>query len=195
MLVSEDVLGLLCALLIDPANALLRRADAIAMLARLRRDGYVDDHGELLDPAASLIAVIAYAVVRIDARVVIGRAARELRAWGAAGGAVLGAVEGPSVRLARVEAEHLPGALAAGLGLGPPDGFAAPPDRRAVAVPAPVLAALLDGGDVALLHERGVVGRAAGEALAIADGARRAFSAVSSWRDGDGELHTPRLSA
>jgi hypothetical protein len=195
MVVSEDVIGLLCALLIDPANALLRRADVVAMLARLRRDGYVDDTGALLDPAAALVAVIAGAVVRIDARVVVGGVARELRAWGAAAGAVVGVVEGTDVRLSRVEREQLPGALAGALGLGPPGAFAAPPDRRPLAVPAPVLARLLDGGDVAVLHERGVVGRAAGAALALADQVRRAFTAVSAWRDADGELHTPRLSA
>jgi hypothetical protein len=195
-------LAVTCALLAAPDHDLLQRTDSRAALAQLRQAGVVTEAGQLSEQAALPIRVVALPVVRMEARVVQGDDVRELRVWADERDAVLGTVDGDTVELHGVAWERFPGELGARIGLAsrPPAHVTA--DRR----PLPLRPALLSdvrarvreddtAGALALLREHGLSPRARGEALAVAEELRLAFTVTASWRERDGESHAGTVAA
>jgi hypothetical protein len=96
--------------------------------------------------------------------------------------------------------ERFPAEVAARIGLaGPPPRHLTGP-REPLPVPAALLADVHarlreddTDGALALLREHGLPPRARGEALAIADQLRLAFTVAASWRDRDGRANAGAL--
>jgi hypothetical protein len=190
-------LAVAVALITSPGHAVLDRADARGQLAALRRAGVLDERGVPAEPAATTLRAVARPLVRVEIRRTTGDEVAELRAWADEAHAVTGRMRGEVAELQPVPRETLPRALVRDAGLAG-GRAAAPGDTRApIAVAPPVLLAAReqiragDGAEaLATLHAAGLAGRAAGEALAIAEAVRLAFVAIASWREPDGEWHT-----
>jgi hypothetical protein len=199
---TDRQLAVAVALVEAPGHAVLESPGAQGQLAALRHAGVVGPDGVVDPDAAATLRVIARALVRVELRRSAGDESSALRAWADEDDAVTGVVDGHAVELRRAPREALPQALVRAAGLaedpGPRDG-----DGRA---PVPVTGAALlaardrlragdPAGALDGLHAAGLTGRAAGEALAIAEGIRLAFIAQGSWREPDGEWHAGSVAA
>jgi hypothetical protein len=195
-------LAVTCALLTAPDHDLLHRTDARTALAQLRSAGVVTEAGKLSAEAATPIRVVALPVVRIEAQVVQGDDERELRVWADERDAVLGTVDGDAVELQGVPWQRFPGELGARIGLASRPPAHVTGERRALPLPPALLSdvrARVREDDtataLALLRDHGLPPRVRGEALAIAEELRLAFTVTASWRDRDDEMHAGGIAA
>jgi hypothetical protein len=196
---SANEIATACALLSAPGHDLLARPESRAALAGLREAGALDEAGALVDPAASIVRVIAHAELRVELRV--WHADQDLvsehRAWADAEDAVVGDLVEDAIELTRLDWQRLALAMALRLGL---CGAVAPTDDTRVAITiAPETLSLVAAGErpgaPATPLDRGVHGDDADVALALAGELRAVWSAASSWREPGGATHTSALSA
>ncbi len=202
MRLTADEVAVACAVVALPGHELLERPEARARLVGLRDAGVVDEQGALVEPAATIVGVLARAELKLDLRVWRARTeVVEHRVWTDDRDAVIARISPAGLDLKRIAWEHVPLAVAVRLGL---LGDAVATDRRReplVVAPEALIEArllLLDGdraGARAVMDEREVGRGVAAAALRLAEGLCVVWSVAAAWRETDGTAHRGSLSA